>query len=449
MIARYKVAIIIVFLIGVMTGIMGIQPLLYAEQIDDSNNPLASGKVSLYQTVVLKYWNYKIENCLTDQDKDKLMGCLNDNIKTMTEQKGVRFALDVVEPLAQKYPKPLLTLSHEFAHLIGDYALDHDYRVEKASHEEDGFTPGELELIARIGKALVDCDGWGAFGCYHGVIEVGLSRLRPEDRTRVIRKACTENELIQQHRAYVNQCLHWFGHGMAVFTDQPLSETLRICDELNPESFPSDDVQLCISGVFHAGAVPGEVDEEYNHYISRVYSPTDPFYPCQEVENKYKGQCYSQLVGRSGEDFEVQFQNCNTIPESNPEARSNYIKRCYNSGANNLLVHATFDVDTTIRLCQEHSLPEYLGDCYGGTIRYSILRDPLLNNPFPFELCGKIEVEHKPMCYRSLGAANYENYFDEQLLNDYCNRVESKYREDCMSKDPLQLPVVVEAYTNL
>ncbi len=439
MTARFNLFLISIFVLGSGLGLAG------AKLNRDSNweeiNPLARERSQL-EIMTQTYWNWKLESCMEIKDEIEKTYCLNDLIIKMTKINGVRLALDVVQPLAQKYPDPFLTKSHELAHVIGDYALDHNYKVTESNQDEDGFTPAELKLIAKIGKALVDCDGWGAFGCYHGVIEVGLARLKPEDRTRVIRKACMENDLIQQHRAYVNQCLHWFGHGMAIFTDQPLAETLKVCEELNLESFASDDVQLCVSGVFHAGAVPGEVDDEYDHYIARVYSPDDPFYPCQEVEEKYKGQCYSQLVGRSGADLKVQFKNCDNIPESDPIAKDNYVRRCYNSGANGLLVKAKFDVKETIELCRDHSTPSYLPYCYGGAIRYSILRDPLLNNAFPFEMCASIEDAHMENCYRSLGAANYENYFDDQILTDYCRRVPEGYKAACLSKDPMQTPII-------
>jgi hypothetical protein len=402
-------------------------------------NPMTREKDDAYWRDVVRAAQ-PIRACLADESFDQIqrMVCINTEFRRITTERGARFSLDIISPLAQREPF-LLRFSHDFAHTIGIYALEHVEKTAKmeASEGHREFTGTQLQLINAIGQALVECDGWGSFGCYHGVIEVGLAQLPPDQRTTVIRQACLENELILQHRAYVNQCLHWFGHGIAIFTDHSLEESLQICEELNPDSFGSDDVQLCLSGVFHAGGVPGESDVDYLDNISRVYNPDDVYYPCLDVEEKFKSQCFSQIPARSDtEDLREVYKNCENIPESDPKKKLQYVHVCYNGTSNNALVYSEFDAKSLVETCHEVASKEYWRYCYEGAVRYSILLDPLLNNPVPFEICSLAEPENKATCYQGLGAANHENYFDYELVKDYCTKIDDmEYYEDCIRLD--------------
>lgn len=401
----------------------------------DNPNPLASNTSPQYRKAVEKQIK-QAKKCITE-DTVESERCINSLLREISAKKGARFALDVIEPMSQEHPF-ILSYSHDLSHTIGDFAVKYfedNPRTEGVISSTDGFTEEELKLIDSLGKALVDCDGWGAFGCYHGVIEVGLGKLPVKDRTRVVQKACMENPAIQSKQYFINQCLHWFGHGMAIFTDQPLVETLKICDSLS-EQFGSDEVQLCLSGTFHAGSVPGTSDVDYLSNVLRVYNKDDVYFPCLEIPEKFKGQCFSHVPGRTGsQDTKVVFSNCENIPESDPKKKRNYIHRCYDSGANLLLVNSNHEAKVVVESCQRDSKKEYRKYCYAGAVRYSILRDPLLTNPVPFEICKLAETENKSSCYIALGAANNENYFDGKILLEFCQKAEKEYYEDCLKKD--------------
>lgn len=392
-------------------------------------NPLASEQAESYRRAIAKAGN-KAEQCLQKDRAD--IECVNHLLQELSRERGARFALDVIEPLAQKYPI-LAAQSHDLSHTVGIWALRRAIQNVDSSNAS-GRSGLEEKLINEIGRALVECDGWGAFGCYHGVIEVGLSKLSPQERTRVVQKACMENPLIQARQYYVNQCLHWFGHGMAIFTDQSLQETLAVCENLNAD-FGSDDVQLCLSGVFHAGSVPGETDVDFLENVSRVYDNGNVYYPCLDLAEKFRGQCFSHVPGRTGSmDMKKVFENCDNIPESIPAKRLNYIHRCYDSGANILLVNNLFDAEKVVKDCGLYAAAYARKYCYQGAVRYWILRDPLLNNPGPFEICRLAEKEAKPHCYMGLGAANYENYFSAEILDKFCGKItEREYYQDCLT----------------
>jgi len=354
--------------------------------------------------------------------------CLDDVLRNVAKSKGIRAALDIVEPLSQEKPY-MLVWSHPFAHSIGGEGIAY---YEKTSQG----------LEAQIGQALVSCDGYGAFGCYHGVIETGLSLLPPEDRPSVIRKACMENPLIGAKQYFINQCLHWFGHGLAIFSFNTLEETLGACADLS-KNFLHDDVQLCLSGVFHAGTVPGESDDEFLHNVSRVLKKDDPYYPCLEIEEKFRGHCYSHAAGRTlSNDLSLNFRTCDNIPEKDAAKKSDYVRRCYDSAANTLLARALQNPDKSrekrieqiIQDCKGHTKEAYRRFCYGGAARYWVLRDPLLTNAGPFELCRHVEESGKSVCYGSIGFGNNENYYSQKILEEYCKQSEPGYLSACMSK---------------
>ena len=391
--------------------------------------PATEQKTSAPRPADIQRVRLEAQKCLESGTTGEQVLCLNRLLRNVSKTQGARAALDIIEPISQKSTY-LLRSSHPFAHTIGTNALFFHREVQGASSE------------GAIGRALTECDGFGAFGCYHGVIEAGLSLIPVGDRASTVRKACMEDPLIQKTQYYVNQCLHWFGHGLAIFTNLPLEEALQACEGLS-EKFLSDNVQLCLSGVFHAGTVPGEADNELLHNVENVWKKGDPYYPCLAVEEKFRGHCFSHAAGRSrSPSLEVQFRTCNNIPEQDPQKRIDYINGCYESVANPLMSMALSQeglseeskVQKIINDCRLYSMPEHRRFCYAGAARYWVLFNPLLSNLGPFKICQGIEEEAKTTCYANIGFGNNENYYSEEKLKEYCSHSEPDYIDDCIRR---------------
>ena len=416
--------IIVVFIFAFICGFAFRVPI-----IPNTNNPL-SPKLTIRDVVIVWYYTYKAEKCLSIKDGKELFRCTNTIMRTVSGRFGARLALDIIEPLSQKHTV-LQGWGHDLSHTIGDNALYAGTGLHSGREIKD-----EAVLITQIGKTIVDCDGWGSFGCYHGVIEIGMSHILPKDRARVVRKACLENPLVTSKLYYVNQCMHWFGHGMAIFTDQTLKETLTMCEGVSP-NFGDDPVQLCLSGVFHAGAMPGTTDETMLENVRRLYDPTNVYFPCNEVEERFRGHCYGHTVGRSKTgDVAVMMHNCDNIPEADLEKKDVYVRGCYESIGNNLLINADYKAQGVADLCMKNSAPRYYGYCFGGAARYAGLRDPLLNNPIPFDVCRLAPISAKATCYALVGFANFENYKSFDILKSYCENAEEGYGDSCKHLNP-------------
>lgn len=369
--------------------------------------------------------NDEIRVCL-GFDHTRRAKCLNQLLRKIVPEEGIKPALQIIEPIVARHSF-MLEWTHTFAHTIGNFGL--------LFYQKQGGT-----LYESIGKALIECNGFGAFGCYHGVIEAGIGKLPVTERTKVIRAACMENPLIQRTQYYVNQCLHWFGHGNAVFANISLDKTLAMCEGLS-NTFNSDEVQLCLSGVFHAGTQPGGADDSLLHNIKNVWSADDVYYPCRDIPERFRGHCYSHAAGRSrSNDFSVTFGVCNNIPEHNFSKKRDYVQRCYDSAANPLLLAtvkatALSETEKIIKIvdsCKKYASPEFRRYCYGGAVRYWVLFEPSIENVRPFEICRLAEEDAKSVCYGSIGFGNNENYYDKNLRAKYCNNAEKKFFEDCL-----------------
>ena len=416
--------IILVFIIGFISAFAFLFPF-----IENRNNPL-SPKLSFKDEFFLRYYSFKTVRCLANKDGRELFKCVNSVMRTVSSTHGARIALEIIEDVSQKHPT-LQGWGHDLSHTIGDNALYAGTGLRSGRVIKD-----ESVLITQIGKTIVDCDGWGSFGCYHGVIETGMAHIAPEDRARVVRKACLENPLVTSKLYYVNQCMHWFGHGMAIFTDQTLDQTLAMCEGVSP-NFGDDPVQLCLSGVFHAGAMPGTTDETMLQNVRRVFDPNNVYFPCSDIPERFRGHCFGHTVGRSKTgDVAVMMRNCDNIPESDLTKKDVYVRGCYESIGNNLLINGKYTASGVAEQCMQSSTPRYYGYCFGGAARYAGLRDPLLNNPIPFEICQLAPVSAKPTCYALIGFANFENYKSHDILKSYCAKSEEGYLDACIHLDP-------------
>jgi hypothetical protein len=222
---------------------------------------------------------------------------------------------------------------------------------------------------------------------------------------------------------------------MTIFTYMPLLEVLQMCQDVNP-NWGHGGVQLCLSGVFHSGLAPGEVpDEEMRGNITKVLRPGDPYYPCLDIPERFRGHCYSHAYGRAGAlDLAVQLRACDNIPEQDLKKKKIYAGGCYDSVGNNAIEMSNFDPVKVVEACRSNASPEYRRYCYGGAARYWVLRNPLLGNVRPLEMCSMVEEEARPFCYARAGFGNYENFASREILQQFCKNAEPAYQEFCMRR---------------
>lgn len=415
----------ILFFIGFLAGFVSVPFDQSDKTVSVSADPYtveSVGSHSWSEQIQLYLVTRTFNSCHIVAKQERLV-CVNKGLMKIAAQYGARIGLNAAVWITRKYPE-LLVYSHDLAHTVGYNSLHFPFAKKTR----------DVALIDAMGKALVECTNWGVMGCMHGVIEAAVNGLPKEKRTDIVRRACMENPQIGKNQVYRNHCLHWAGHGMAIFTDQTLLQSLAVCEGLDTD-IESENVQLCISGIFHSATLTGDTHKDYEKNIDRVYSPRDVYFPCQDIPERFRRQCYGGVPGRSRtKDLKRIFANCLAIPEQDPVKKADYIHGCYDAAANYLSVQTTQEPRAIVSACQSIADPLYVGYCYAGALRYSFLRNPSTHNPIAGRMCRLVESQQKNLCYIALGAVIRESFYSESTTQKYCHALaENSYYTTCIT----------------
>jgi hypothetical protein len=165
-----------------------------------------------------------------------------------------------------------------------------------------------FRLKGNIHDAFSACDQTCHSGCYHGSVE---RFLRGEEIYAQANRHPTQAELRQKAATACDpklprrlrfQCLHGLGHALLYFSRYQLVASLQVCDAL-----PGDwSRESCYGGVFMENVFNSTPE-------TRDLSPTDFHYPCDKLNDKYRGECYGMQTSRMvemGLSTEETFREC-------------------------------------------------------------------------------------------------------------------------------------------
>ncbi|HWP58837.1 MAG TPA: hypothetical protein VNL14_13175 [Candidatus Acidoferrales bacterium] len=165
-----------------------------------------------------------------------------------------------------------------------------------------------FQRAGTIHDAFKACDPTCHSGCYHGVVERFLWGETSADgapvhvsRPLLERKAagaCADDAPLRLRF----QCLHGLGHAILYFAGYDLAAALAICDRLSdPWSQRS-----CYGGVFMENVAGASAEK-------RAVSATDYHYPCNQVADRHRAECYLMQTSRMiemGLPLEALFGEC-------------------------------------------------------------------------------------------------------------------------------------------
>ena len=183
-------------------------------------------------------------------------------------------ALDLVQRYEAEDPE-FRRDCHPIVHAIGRET----YRVKGTIH--DSFSA---------------CDQTCHSGCYHGSVE---RFLRGENIYAEVERHPSAAEIKQKAAIACDpkiamrlrfQCLHGLGHALLFFSRYQLGQSLEACDVL-PEAWSRSS---CYGGVFMENVFNATPE-------TRDLSPTDYHYPCNNLDAKYRGECYVMQTSRMTE----------------------------------------------------------------------------------------------------------------------------------------------------
>lgn len=203
----------------------------------------------------------------------------------------------------------------------------------KKRYESDGFVKSECHQLTHtigrtavmkypdISEAYAHGDSFCWSGYYHGVVEAFIQRVGKDNlvNEKGINDICRPLREKSLYSFDHYNCVHGIGHGLMYIHNNELFDSLNICDVITD----SWERASCFGGVYMENIMA----DNKNHF-TKYLKPEDPLYPCDAVDEQYKGQCYlmqtSYMLRVKGGDFSEVFSLCRSVPAPND-------KICYQS----------------------------------------------------------------------------------------------------------------------
>lgn len=263
-------------------------------------------------------------------------------------------------------------------------------------------------------------------GCQHGFFEFVLGRT--ETTTAAADLICKELQDGYAVKFYF-YCYHGVGHGVMMSAAYDLDRALGICDQFdNPLAQDG-----CWQGVFMENVNAGMG----GYARDGVFSTEDPLEPCDNLEDKYRHECYVNHAGY----LMMLFNNDVGAATNACLQAGDYIKSCMESiglMVTNPVWQAPLFGDLSSEsfeqiawdLCQEFPT-NYIDSCVVGGIDN-------IHNFDKFDLsravgfCQTVGPDYQISCYRRMGF----NLFNQSVNTDdvvkACDTLEGDFREACL-----------------
>jgi len=189
-------------------------------------------------------------------------------------------------------------------------------------------------------------------------MEAIVAKIGPDKILTEAGTICGDLAENEPYSFYHYNCVHGLGHGFMGIQDNELFKSLETCDTLNDEW----ERGSCYSGVFMENVMT-----QYNANRSSKYLKADqPLYPCTDVEDKYKTECYkmqtSYALDTQGGDFSKVFDLCGGIEDE-------FRPMCYQSLGRDASGKSVSDVDETRDTCMLGEGYEARSNCVVGAVK--------------------------------------------------------------------------------
>jgi len=271
-----------------------------------------------------------------------------------------------------------------------------------------------LHVYGTVPKAVPEYIAVCHSGYYHGLLEEYLATA--ESYEKGVAEVCGTPE----NQAYFNwfQCMHGLGHGVMQFRDNEVPEALKDCDILDPQN---QSREICYAGVFMENITS---DEKTGH-PSKYLKKEDPIYPCNAVEDKYRGACYflasSQVLKMNGWNFSDTFKACDSAEEK-------YRYLCYQSLGRDVSGTSHRNNARVKELCELGVTTFGKTECYFGAARDYI--NELGKFDTAIGLCNFIDQGYRDRCYSAI-FYDMRQYATGSTFDEVCAQMPEPYRSQC------------------
>ncbi len=271
-------------------------------------------------------------------------------------------------------------------------------------------------------EAFKSCSSECHSGCYHGATEAYFAKHGTADLSKNLNLLCNS----ELNSFFSHQCIHGIGHGLMAWSSYELPEALKSCDLLERQQ------DSCWTGVFMENIVGGlaekdiENNEDADHFTK--YLNDDPQYPCNVVEEKYKGACYflqsSRMLQLFNSDFKKVADACLKTGDSY------YQQSCFKSMGRDVGGRHARDVIGAINACLNAPEGPHRIACLSGAVQDTFW-DPT-GQDVALNFCSHLtDTAEKNACYNVIFNRAKEIFSDNGQFKFFCANVEPGYQAAC------------------
>lgn len=262
--------------------------------------------------------------------------CWRNHYQKLVDKKSPKVALEDAR-LTYQQVDYVRSNCHQLAHVIGRAGGKKYKTVDEAYAQGNDFC-------------------WS--GYYHGVMEAIATSIGNEKILTQLNDICAGLRADRQFSMSHYNCVHGLGHGLMVIQGNELFTSLESCDKLNDKWEQSS----CWGGAFMENIMSELNPDHYTKYLK----DDDNLYPCNAVDDKYKGQCFlmqtSHVLKLNGYDFPQAFQVCGTVADP-------YDKVCYTSMGRDASGSTISDPQKTRDICLKGHNDEAKEWCIVGAVK--------------------------------------------------------------------------------
>jgi hypothetical protein len=297
--------------------------------------------------------------------------------------------------------------------LVLNSGVEATFAELKDEHEKNGFVRVAChdlthvighaagELYGDLATAYDRGDPYCAGGYYHGVTASVVAKMGADKVLEDPDALCADLRGQEERSFRHYSCAHGMGHSFMGLYENELFESLEACDALT-DGWERD---ACYGGVFIENAT--SVVNPSN--ASRYLKVDQPLYPCTDVADRYKNQCYDKQAAYAlymrNNDYAEVFDLCATV-EDDPHPA------CYQglgaSAAAHTIKYVTGEAArarATRELCLVGQDDEARSNCVIGAVRNFI--HYYNNDEQAKALCEILETDLRTVCLRRSEDENF------------------------------------------
>lgn len=224
---------------------------------------------------------------------------------------------------------------------------------------------------------------------------------------------------------FYHQCIHGIGHGLMAWSNYELLDVLKYCDRLKRSH------DSCWSGAFMenvVGGLGGHHAHGKSKHPNTKYLNADPHYPCNILEDKYKGTCYFYQTSRMMTLFHGDFSKIASACAETTESVQFY---CYESMGRDVGGVHRDDPQGAIRVCSTVASSPSRIHCLDGAVQDSFW-DPSGQDK-ALHFCKLLTEEtEKGACYTTIFTRAPEVVASKNDLKHFCSKSEPPYHGRCL-----------------